>query len=179
MERRWLQYSEDLDAVFCVVCKLFDSSAKKISLKDGGCQDWKHISELHETSHHHRKSCLSWCDTKQNLKSAAGVDSQIQSQIHEETTRWREILRRIIEVVKFLASRNLAFQGSSEKLRTPGNGNFLGSLELVAKFDPVLQGHLDYASGPQRNAHYLSHQSQYFSIILDCTLIFHTKNKCQ
>ena len=44
----------------------------------------------------------------------------------------------LIEIVLFLAERNLAFRGSNEIFGSPHNGNFLGVFGLLAKGDPVL-----------------------------------------
>ena len=55
-----------------------------------------------------------------------------------ERTFWRNILERLIDIVIFLAERNLAFRGSNETLDSLHNGNFFGLFELLAKRDPVL-----------------------------------------
>lgn len=44
--------------------------------------------------------------------------------------------------MKFLASRGLFFRGSNEHLNSLSNGNFLGSVELLTKFDPFLADHI-------------------------------------
>ena len=45
-------------------------------------------------------------------------------------------------VIKFLASRGLAFRGDNQTLASNQNGNYLGILELVSQFDPFLCEHL-------------------------------------
>jgi len=45
---------------------------------------------------------------------------------------WQEVLRRVVEAVKYLAIRGLAFRGDNEIFGSPNNGNYLGSLELIA-----------------------------------------------
>jgi len=44
---------------------------------------------------------------------------------------WRTLLGRIIEVIKFLSERGLAFRSSDEIIGSPDNGNYLGLLELI------------------------------------------------
>jgi len=46
-------------------------------------------------------------------------------------------------VLTLLAERGLALRGDDEKICSPHNGNFLGSLELVAQFDPFLAKYIE------------------------------------
>ncbi|XP_065675826.1 uncharacterized protein LOC136092033 [Hydra vulgaris] len=57
-----------------------------------------------------------------------------------EVEYWQNILKRIISVS--LASYNLAFQGHTDNLFSKGNGNFLGLIDIISEFDPILQEHL-------------------------------------
>ena len=50
----------------------------------------------------------------------------------------KNVLERLIDIVIFLAEKNVAFRESDEVLGSPHNGNFLGFFELLAKRDPVL-----------------------------------------
>ena len=59
-------------------------------------------------------------------KSGGCVDSQLLSQIEEEQKYWSAFLERIIEVVKFLAERSLAFCGREKKIRSHNNVNYVG-----------------------------------------------------
>ncbi len=59
-----------------------------------------------------------------------------------ETQHWKAVLSRIIAIVCHLAEHNQALRGHSEKLFKPHNGNFLGQVELMAQFDPIMSEHL-------------------------------------
>ena len=96
--------------------------------------------------------------------------------------------------MQFLAEKNLAFRGTNKNVRNESvhNGNFLGFVELVEKFDPVLDKHLRKIKTHEIHNHYLGKDTQnelldimatatlneilkrvkaakYYAIILDCT----------
>jgi hypothetical protein len=48
------------------------------------------------------------------------------------------LLERITSVIQILAECGLAFRGSDETIGSPHNENYLGLLELIAKFDIFL-----------------------------------------
>ncbi|XP_063308419.1 52 kDa repressor of the inhibitor of the protein kinase-like [Pelobates fuscus] len=94
-----------------------------------------------------------------------GVDSNLQKSLETETNKFSSLLERLLDVTLFLASRNLAFRGSSQRIGDQHNGNFLGLLELIAHYDPVLQEHLEKVkksqeTGKKLHAHYLSWATQ-------------------
>ena len=45
-------------------------------------------------------------------------------------------MERITAVICTLAERGLPFRGNNEQFGSPNNDNYLGLLELLAKFDP-------------------------------------------
>ncbi|KAL5158288.1 hypothetical protein HKD37_15G042799 [Glycine soja] len=59
------------------------------------------------------------------------------------------------------------FHGINEKIYQKGNKNFLSLIELLAKFDLVMQEHVKRIKNGDLHNHYLN--AKYFSIILDCT----------
>ena len=66
-------------------------------------------------------------------------------------------MERIIAVICTLAERGLPFRGSNEQFGSLNNGNFLGLLELIAKFDPFLQTHINkYGNSGSGKPSYLS-----------------------
>ena len=69
------------------------------------------------------------------------IDKDLQELIKKDTVHWKQVLVRIIAVVKCLAQYNLAFRGTNKKLYEESNGKFLGVLQMIAEFDPVMQHH--------------------------------------
>ncbi|XP_025192654.1 zinc finger MYM-type protein 1-like [Melanaphis sacchari] len=139
----------------------------------------------------HLKSIQIWFSKQsQNLKT---VDKLQKIEILKEESYWREVLHRLVETIKFLSTRGLAFRGDDQTLGSCHNGNYLGFIELLAKFDPFLSTHINkYANKGTGNVSYLSNTvcdelilamsktildkiiqeikiSKYFSIIVDST----------
>jgi len=94
------------------------------------------------------------------LKLQGGVDEVLERQIQDEKQRWREILKRIIDVIKHLASQNLALRGHVETLDSDRPGHFLATLKLVSSYDTVMARHLRNVRDNPGSVSYLSHDIQ-------------------
>ncbi|XP_050302052.1 zinc finger MYM-type protein 1-like [Anthonomus grandis grandis] len=80
--------------------------------------------------------------TSRQLKRGK-INDELEKQINCKKDYWVEVLRRIISVIKFLASRELVFRGTDERFGEKRNGNYLGLLELLAEYDPFLKDHIN------------------------------------
>lgn len=156
VERKWLLYSPSKCSVFCFSCCLFNPTDVNLCSRNG-CNDWKHINHIiltHENSPAHKQSMMTYLARS---KAVGRVDIDLLSQHQKEVDYWRNVLKRIVAVVKFLASRGLPFRGDNEILGSPNNGNYLGCVELLSEFDPFLADHLKKFGNPGKgNISYLS-----------------------
>ncbi|KAK4884273.1 hypothetical protein RN001_000544 [Aquatica leii] len=134
---------------------------------------------------------IEWATAESRLKGDTSINQVIISQINTETQRSEEVLRQLVEITLYLAENNIAFRGSSSKVFTKNNGNFLGLVQLLGKFDAVLLEHLRKVTYRETKFYLLSVSIQneiinmlgskvkesiikkiktkYFSVIFDCT----------
>ena len=96
--RDWLIFSQSTGKVFCYVCKLFQSSNKDPLIKDG-FNDWKNAHS--RLSAHERSEChtTSIKNAHENAKSRR-IDASIAHRLQMEQRYWREVLKRIVAVIK-------------------------------------------------------------------------------
>ncbi|GFY14229.1 zinc finger MYM-type protein 1 [Trichonephila clavipes] len=73
-----------------------------------------------------------WMTRKEN-KSV--LDKQLQEPLKKSTEYYRNVLKRVIAIVKYLAIIGLVFRGTEEVFGSPHNGNFMDVLELLLEFD--------------------------------------------
>jgi hypothetical protein len=192
-ERKWLVYSENKGSVFCGPCLAFGSIQNKTQFEQQGFNDWKNAEvrvAQHENSSNH-KSCILALQARGLIHGC--IQSSLTAQINEESAYWKNILKRVVAVIKGLASRGLAFRGSNEIFGDPHSGNYVMLLELIAEFDPFLAKHIErYANQGSGTTSYLSKticdeficlmaekvlkcigdeikKSKYFSLIVDST----------
>lgn len=194
VNRSWLLYSVIKNAIFCFCCRLF-SSVKMSLTSAAGYSDWGHTYQLlseHEKSPAHMKAFQTWMELSKRLRCEKTIDAENQRIIRKQAERWREVLKRLVYIIQFLGSQNLAFRGKSDKIFMRNNGNFLKLVEYISKFDVILADHLGKIMTKETHVHYLGKTIQnelisllsnsirtkilfdlkeatYYSIIVDCT----------
>lgn len=177
--------------MYCTYCTLF-AVKRSGPFVVGGFDDWKYPSRIaeHEKSKYHCES--TYIFTKRMMEDC-NIDVALAEQAVVEQKYWVETLKRIVTVIRFLSSRGLPFRGDNEQLGNNHNGNYLGVMELLAKWDPFLKSHLEkFGNKGRGNTSYLSSticdefiyilasevrskilgaikNSKYFSLIVDST----------
>uniref|UniRef100_H3BBS4 HAT C-terminal dimerisation domain-containing protein n=1 Tax=Latimeria chalumnae TaxID=7897 RepID=H3BBS4_LATCH len=109
-----------------------------------------------ERSNQHQHCYWQWRNLQQSLQAKSR---------NKSSQKQRALLERLLDATLFLASRNMAFKGSSSKIGYAYSGNFLGVLELISHYDLLLHDHLakvkeSQKKGEKMQAHYLSWESQ-------------------
>lgn len=179
---------------FCFCCRLFSKLQTSLSSESGN-SDWKHVSELlaeHEKTSNHMKCFQSWVEYNKRLQLNKTIDLENQRLIRKKADCWKKVLERIIWIIEFLGSQNITFRGTTDKLYSNDNGNFLKLLEFIGKFDFITADHLQRITSKETYVHYLGKNIQneiisligskikqyilnkvslaaYYAIILDCT----------
>ncbi|XP_073159992.1 zinc finger MYM-type protein 1-like [Lepidochelys kempii] len=195
VERPWLMYSKIQNAADCFCCKLLQSNVPA-TLGSTGTKDWKNLARnlaCHEKAANHQRAFHRRKELEIRLRLTTTIDDQHQEKIASESLYWKNVLKRLIAIVRMLTTQNLALRGTSDQLYMPNNGNFLKIVDLMVEFDAVLQEHLRrVATQEMYTHHYLGKTIQnetiqllatkvkqkivadlkstrYYSVILDCT----------
>jgi hypothetical protein len=132
-------------------------------LANEGFNDWIHLDSRlkeYEVSADHILNITTWYELRSRLQKDQTIDKISQRQLEKENNYWRKVLFRIVGIVKFFAKHNLAFRGSNSKLYDDSNGNYLGLIEMLAEFDPVIQDHDRRITNEETQVHYLGHRIQ-------------------
>ncbi|XP_031569415.1 zinc finger MYM-type protein 1-like [Actinia tenebrosa] len=160
----WLEYSTALHGMICFACRLFGGLSKDDNWVRSGVNNWKKATEKigeQSQSAFHQTNLIKW-KSYSNLKKP--IDCILDEQKEKERSaraaqieRNQQIIIRISDVCKFLAKQNIAFRGHDESKDSCNKGNFRELIELLAKYDPLLNEHLLKAP---KNSTYLSPEIQ-------------------
>nr|XP_047122894.1 zinc finger MYM-type protein 1-like [Hydra vulgaris] len=167
INRTFLIYSESKRSIFCAPCYLFGGTT---SFATVGFSDWKKGEEKikrHENSQHHKLCVMNMKERKEVLNR---VDQKLKYQVETEINYWKNVLTRVVAVVKSLSSRGMSFRGDDDRFGSVHNGNFMMSLELIAQFDPFLAQHIEkFGNKGKGSTSYLSFNiyEQFISIMAD------------
>ena len=73
-----------------------------------------------------------WSDLQIRLLKNKIIDKSVQELINKEKDRWKNVLQRIIAIIKTLGKNNFPFLGTKEKIYQENNGIFLSLIEMIA-----------------------------------------------
>lgn len=155
--RSWLCYSPTLHKCYCQPCWLFGRKdyKEKVWWTEGYC-DWKHIGrgiDRHENSQSHKDACFG---LKQFMAHNT-VNEELEKQIRQEQSYWRQIIHRIINVTLTLATEDISLRGHRENEESESKGKFIAIITLLSRYDPILA---ELLRKPKGTIKYLSPQIQ-------------------
>ena len=133
--RDWLVWSVSKKSFICFPCSLFGSKqsfgighqSHLLRWNDGISCNWHKLPEKvksHQNNAQHRNFYIEWKTALESLENQSGIDAALENSIRNEAARWREILRCILDVTLFLASRNLLKMNSSKSVRSKSIYNY-------------------------------------------------------
>ena len=82
---------------------------------------------------------------RRHVSYTSNGETTRQSKKH--CTGWQKVLERLLNVTLMLAMCNLPFRGSTEEVSNANKGNFLSIIQLIAKYDSVLDKLLQLPKG--------------------------------
>lgn len=134
----WLEYSINKDAVFCFPCRMFSSSTsgKEDTFTKKGMRNWRKTAaklDKHSECDTHRFSMSKWKNYKAPSENVlAQVSESHKTQIVEK----KEYVKKIIDILLYLARQGLALRGHDESINSENKGNFLELCDLFSKYNP-------------------------------------------
>ncbi|XP_018497533.1 uncharacterized protein LOC100906434 [Galendromus occidentalis] len=147
--RSWMMYSPSKGALFCFCCKLFRRNASvgsAFASTDGFTKWWKLNPRLdhHESSQAHISCFTQWKALEMSIEHRGTIDEATQEAIRSAESKWKTLLERFLDIIRFIAKQNLALRGHRESLddqSLTNKGNFLELVQLLSKYDPALREH--------------------------------------
>lgn len=123
-DSKWLCGSEKLQKLFCWPCLLFQKSGDKGMWSKTGYNDLSHLStaiKVHAASRDHIDNAMAF-QTFGNVRIDEAID--------------REGMRKLIEIVCYLATHGLSFRGHDESEQSSNRGNYRDLCAFLALHDP-------------------------------------------
>ena len=116
-----------------------------------GCREWRSLmgkEKKHSQNTYHQEAItLALATTDRFEKPESTIPALIDNSIKESYKTYPKVVHAISRVIYLIGKQGIALRGHREKLddSKPGNnpGNFLSILTEVARYDLVLQEHLE------------------------------------
>lgn len=146
--RMWLSSSSD-DKLFCFVCLAFSKNDNSPFVK--GFNERRHMHQRvseHEASNSHDIATKAFFLFKSEKRIDQILFNEQLTLRKQQVENRRNVLSRIIDIVKFIGKRGLAARGSKQEaaysLENPNedHGNFLDLITLVCNYDSTLNEHV-------------------------------------
>lgn len=168
VSRNWIRVSRSSNSLFCLPCCLFSKTSTPWGNYGEGEKGYHGYHtplkglQRHEESRGHIESVLDCSEYLERLKKTKTVANELHNVSEENVSRWKLILRGVLDAVLFLAENNIAFRGASEDIKSDNCGNFLNLIKLLSKYYAPLTVHVQaILNNPKATSvTYLSWESQ-------------------
>ncbi|XP_059441556.1 uncharacterized protein LOC132173901 [Corylus avellana] len=136
-EYKWLEYSKEKDAAYCLYCYLFKpdigNQAGGETFVTEGFSNWKkkekfegHVGAHNSAHNQARQKCEALLNHKQSIITFFDKQSDQQKMIY------RTRLNASVDCIRFLQQQGLAFRGHDESKGSSNQGNFRELLRFLA-----------------------------------------------
>lgn len=137
--RKWLVYSQDKDALFCLPCLLFALPTERSIWGTAGYRGWsKHLGErdiaLHEKSKYHVSAEIARIQWMSNKR----IDSSLAEQTDQIVLHNREVLFVIVDCCRYLYEEMLGFRNKNVI-----KGKLIGIFRVLGKYSPDARVYLE------------------------------------
>jgi len=149
MNRIWCTYDVQENKLYCSVCLAFTTEMNTFTT---GLNDWRHVHQRikeHENSKNHN-FCSEAYFLHFQKKDIGNLLFVNQNRLQrEEVKKCRQVLDRIINVIKLIGKCGLSIRGKRNEAayllnnESVDHGNFLELIILLSKYDVVLNEHLN------------------------------------
>ena len=137
VNRKWLEYSINKDAAFCIYCYLFGQ--QDVSKQGGGetliTKGFKLWNQVVKLDFHAKgvNSAYNQAVKKSEdlLKEKQHIQSVLVKQSNKDKRDYRVQLNAIVDCIRFFLCRGLAFRGHDESQGSSDKGNFLKLLQFL------------------------------------------------
>ncbi|KAL4112114.1 hypothetical protein QTP88_015962 [Uroleucon formosanum] len=165
---KWLEYSVSKDKAFCFPCRMFLNSGSNVGQADTtfsktGFSNW-HVATTSFKTHQMSKSHIRSTSSMTFFLNSQSIDIALNKSQELELSRRemqrlanRNIMHRLVDISLCLAKNGKPFRGHNEKIDSVSKGLFLEMINILKKYDSVLNDHLQNCP---KNASYLSNHIQ-------------------
>ena len=146
----WLTGCSEKEKLYCYTCILLGGE-KEWSL-EGVCmsKNFEKKAEKHQNSRKHlqNEECIHLLGRNKRIEYCLSEAARLQAVKHNNLVKQnRLIVERLIDVVCFLGTQELAFRGHFENEDSDNKGNYLEMLELLSRQEQYIRDHLQSSSG--------------------------------
>ena len=148
----FLEYSVNKNAVFCFVCRHFNTKVTEDTFVKDGYNNWKKVKEKinkHQTCKSHLGSMSKWIEF-QKTKKTGTIEMHFSSCFRDEVAKNREYMSTLFDITLCIARQGMSYRGHDESKTSTNKGNFKEVCELFSRhndsFGNFFSRHISYTS---------------------------------